>query len=248
MSLLGTSVKVVKGEKRGVLTAVMYLSPSTESGANLCPHATPGCAAACLGHSSGRLAMPSGLKSRLRKSRLFLEDRKAFLTELERDIAAHQRRAIKLGMVCAVRLNGSSDIPWERVAPHLFSAFPNVEYYDYTKDKARAIAWAEGRLPENYHLTFSRAETPENQMDAGEVLAAGGNVAVVFSAPPYPSHYLERPVIDGDEDDVRFMDPKGVVVGLKAKGAGKKDRTGFVVQLSTDQIKSVRLGTVRTAS
>lgn len=231
MSLLGTSVKVVKGEKRGVLTAVMYLSPATESGANLCPHATPGCAAACLGHSSGRLAMAGAKAARLRKSNLFLTNRAGFLDELAGDIARHERRAAKLGMICAVRLNGSSDIAWEKVAPWLFDRFPGVQFYDYTKYESRAIAWTHGHMPANYHLTFSRAETADNQASAERVAAEGGNVAVVFSAPPFPQTYLGRPVVDGDEDDVRFFDPRGVVVALKAKGAGKRDRTGFVVQL-----------------
>lgn len=231
MPLLGTSVKVIKGEKRGVLTAVMYLSPATESGANLCPHATPGCAAACLGHSSGRLAMEQGKRARLRKSKLFLENRAGFLDELAGDIGRHERRAAKLNMICAVRLNGSSDIPWEKIAPWLFDRFPGVQFYDYTKHESRAIAWARGNMPTNYHLTFSRAETDANQASAGRVAAEGGNVAVVFSAPPFPETYLGRPVVDGDEDDVRFFDPRGVVVALKAKGAGKRDTTGFVVQL-----------------
>ena len=37
-------------------------------------------------------------------------------------------------------------------------------------------------------------------------------------------------MIDGDVSDVRFNDPKGVIVGLRAKGDAKKDTSGFVIQ------------------
>lgn len=230
--LLGTSTKVEKGEKKGYLTAVMYLSPATESvpfgGGNLCPHATAGCATACLGHSSGRLAMSHHKKSRLRKTEFFFRDRAGFRAALEKDIRAHVRRAAKKGLTPCVRLNGSSDIPWESVFPGLLESFPGVQFYDYTKFQSRATAWARGELPPNYHLTFSRAET--NEESAFAVLRAGGNVAVVFSG-GLPVHWGGVPVIDGDETDLRFTDPRGCVVGLKAKGAGKKDVSGFVVRV-----------------
>jgi len=232
MGLLGTSTKVEKGVGKGVLTAVMYLSPADESGRNVCPHATPGCKAACLGHSSGRMAMPMHKQVRKRKTDWFFDDRPAFLVALMVDIERHKRKADKAGMVCAVRLNGTSDIPWETVAPGIFERFPTIQFYDYTKHASRAVAWAQGRMPPNYHLTFSWAETARNQAEAVAVMAAGGNVAVVFSAPPYPDVWRGLPVVDGDEDDIRFRDPKGCIVGLKAKGAAKRDTSGFVVQLT----------------
>lgn len=234
MSLLGSSVKVIKGEKKGYLTAIMYLSPSIESvpfgGKNTCPHATPGCAAACLGHSSGRLAVDGHKRARVRKTLQFFEDRQGFLRELHNDIEAHIARAKRKGMVPCVRLNGASDIAWEKVDPTLFDH--DAQFYDYTKSESRAPAWARGEMPRNYQLTFSRAETEANQEAAERVAAAQGNLAVVFRRPPYPETYLGLPVIDGDEDDLRFLDKRGVVVGLKAKGQlAKTDTSGFVVDL-----------------
>jgi hypothetical protein len=61
-------------------------------------------------------------------------------------------------------------------------------------------------------------------------MAAPYNMAVVFrSKNDMPQHFLGRPVINGDADDLRFLDPDGVVVALYAKGAAKRDDTGFVV-------------------
>jgi hypothetical protein len=96
-------------------------------------------------------------------------------------------------------------------------------------------------MPSNYHLTFSRSEV--NEADCREVLDAGGNIAVVFKIcdckRPCKHEiqdgvytYMGRPVINGDRDDLRFLDPAGVVVGLKAKGPAKKDTSGFVVDIN----------------
>ena len=43
------------------------------------------------------------------------------------------------------------------------------------------------------------------------------------------SHTQKRRVVDGDEHDLRFLDPAGAVVYLKAKGPARHDRTGFVL-------------------
>ena len=39
------------------------------------------------------------------------------------------------------------------------------------------------------------------------------------------------PVINGDKTDMRFKDPVGVIVGLKAKGKARKDTSGFVIDV-----------------
>jgi hypothetical protein len=89
------------------------------------------------------------------------------------------------------------------------------------------VSFLDGKLPSNYSLTFSRSETNESQ--CLDVLARGGNVAVVFRSKTLPTHWNGFPVINGDENDLRFLDPKGVVVGLTAKGKAKSDTSGFVV-------------------
>lgn len=233
VKILTTSTKVQKGEKRGYMTAIAYLSPATESGKSLCPWCTPGCAAACLGHSSGRLALPQAKANRLSRSKLFLEDRGRFFCQLLGEINEHVALASSRGMKAAVRINGSSDIPWERVAPEIFSTFQGVRFYDYTKSFDRVQAFLGGKLSENYHLTFSLAETEKNRREAELLLKLGANVAVVFEA--LPRTFWGAPVINGEADDLRFLDPRGVVVGLRAKGAAIKDATGFVVRIGQSQ-------------
>ena len=103
---------------------------------------------------------------------------------------------------------------------NIFQMFPTVQFYDYTKVNNRKVA----HIP-NYHLTFSKADG--NDMDVRIALSNGMNVAAVFRE--LPETYLGRPVINGDETDLRFLDPQGVIVGLKAKGKAKKDTTGFVI-------------------
>jgi hypothetical protein len=106
--------------------------------------------------------------------------------------------------------------------------FPNVNFYDYTKGFTRMMAWLNGKMPDNYHLTFSRSEeTSDDRIK--KILSLGGNVAVVFRG-SLPKTYLGFPVVDGDENDLRFKDKKGVIVGLVEKGLAKKDETGFVVE------------------
>jgi hypothetical protein len=129
-----------------------------------------------------------------------------------------------------VRLNGTSDIAWERVDPDLFQLFSGVQFYDYTKSPQRMRNYLTGLLPENYHLTFSRTES--NEPECSKVLARGGNVAVCFATlPPLGIEYLGAPVVNGDAHDLRFQDRSGVVVGLTAKGRAKHDRTGFTVRV-----------------
>ena len=134
-------------------------------------------------------------------------------------------------MVPCVRLNGTSDIRWEDVAhgrlPNVFAAFPEVPFYDYTKvpNRRRAL-----EVP-NYHLTFSYSHRPEFAGIVDKARACYGdrvNFAAVF-ARALPATFLDRPVISGDETDLRFLDAPGVVVGLTAKGHAKRDASGFVV-------------------
>ncbi len=237
MNLLGTSVKVLKGEKLGIATGVLYLSPANESGANLCPASTAGCRAACLGHSSGHMSMPTHKAARIRKSELLRRSRPAFLELLRLDIAALQRRADRLGYQAAVRLNGSSDIGWEHpnLARSIFDEFPRVHFYDYSKRYARVVAsLSGGDWPTNYRLTFSRSG--ENWPQCEDVLKRGGSVAAVFG--PSLSYMWGDdtgkfwdgwPVVSGENSDYRYGDPGGHVIALKARGKALRDRSGFVI-------------------
>jgi hypothetical protein len=227
---IGNDAKTIKGEKRGYLTGIMYLAPSNESAViNTCPMASKGCRMACL-FTAGRGGFNSVRQARIDKTLRFARDRENFMNELARDIQKLAERARKRRMTPCVRLNGTSDITWEKQPvngkANLMEAFPEIQFYDYTAIPSRAEAWAKRELPVNYHVTFSRKES--NQPAVAKVLEAGGNVSVVFAG-ELPKEWEGKSVINGDESDLRFLDPKGVIVGLKAKGKGKADASGFVV-------------------
>jgi len=227
--LLGSSTKIEKTwNKLEVGTLVMYLSPHVESGWNLCPWASEGCAAACL-KGSGRMRFTRARLARVRRTILFMKHRSLFKIRLRREIRAHTRKCARLGIVCSVRLNGTSDIAWEKVWPGLFSEFANVQFYDYTKSVARAKLSVEPEWPANYHLTFSRSEETADSTVLN-VVGEDVNVAVVFEN-ELPDEWIGIEVIDGDAHDYRPEDKQGVIVGLTEKRTpGTVDHTGFVVR------------------
>lgn len=228
LRILGTSSKVEKSRKRGFLTAVVYLAPERESvayaGQNVCPLASYGCSRACLGTRS-RLAMPAGRHAKLWKTLLWLWAPEVFRAQLAREIYRLRNRALHVGLTPAVRLNGTSDILWERKAPELFSTFPDVVFYDYTKIPER---FNRGSLPPNYHLTFSRSE--DNEETSIRLLSQGHNVAIVFTSlrRAMRNGWRGFSVTNGDLTDARPIDRRGVVVGLSPKGHAK-DHDGFFV-------------------
>jgi len=223
--------KIQKGTKMGYLSFILHLAPADVSGYNTCPKATPGCKAACL-NTAGRGGMfKKGAttnmiqEARKRKTRLFFEDRETFMEYLEQDINKAIKYAAKQGLKPVFRLNGTSDLSWEKYKlkgsdRNVFEMFPDVQFYDYTKVPKRKVEGID-----NYHLTFSQADG--NGKDADWAISKNMNVTVVFDK--IPAEYKGKPVFNADDTDLRFLDPKGVVLGLKAKGRAKKDRTGFVV-------------------
>lgn len=231
MKLLSTgNPKLLKGEKKGYMSFVLHLAPSDLSGKNTCPKATAGCKAACLNTAGRGGIFKKGettnviQQARIRKTKMFFEDRDQFMFDLMGDIRAAIKQAEKKGMIPVFRLNGTSDISWEKYEMaqdlNVFQMFPDVQFYDYTKINNRKVSHIK-----NYHLTFSKADG--NDMDVRLAASNGLNVAAVFHS--LPETYLGRPVINGDETDLRFLDPKGVIVGLKAKGKARKDTSGFVL-------------------
>ena len=224
---VGTSYKTIKSEKVGVLTGILYMAPYNLSGKNVCPNASAGCAAACL-NTSGRGAMHVVQAARLKKTQRFFADRQQFLWDLVNEIRALKRKAQARGMKAAVRLNGTSDLPYEKykigdTGKNIMELFPDIQFYDYTKLETRIT---KGQLPANYHLTFSRAEDNDHKLDA---VLEHTSAAVVFSG-ELPATWRGYPVIDGDEHDARFTDAgAGVIIGLTAKGKARHDASGFVV-------------------
>lgn len=234
-SLLTTAnPKTAKGEERGWLTAILHLAPHTVAGGrSVCPASTKGCRAGCL-FTAGRAGIPTAkqggqnsiISARIARTRWFLERQPSFITRLAEEIAAHAKRAKRKGFRPAVRLNGTSDIAWEVVAPELFAAFPDVRFYDYTKREDR------GALPSNYYVVRSRREA-DSVEGLRRIVSSGRNVVVVFGTKrgrPLPCLWNGMPVFDGDRSDLRFLDPRGWIVGVRAKGKARRDRrSGFVV-------------------
>jgi hypothetical protein len=252
--------KTVKGEKKGFVTFILHLAPARLSGFQVCPMATTGCSAACL-NTAGRGGMAKGegrltvaeiesgqrtntiQKARIRKTRQFFTNRETFMMQLEKDISRAITWTVARGLVPVFRLNGTSDIRWETVPvarkvrgkwkafANIMTAFPDVQFYDYTKIANRR------NIPSNYHLTFSLADG--NDKAAAMALDAGMNVAAVFRSKETVARYertgftlagLPVPVINGDETDLRFLDNAtgGAIVALYAKGNARRDTSGFV--------------------
>jgi hypothetical protein len=235
MKLLSTAnPKVLKGMKQGFNTYILHLAPAKVSGYETCPKRTAGCTAACLNTAGHGGMFKKGettnmvQEARKRRTRLFFENRAEFFSILVREIQNAIKYSEKKGMTPVFRLNGTSDLSFEKYevadGKNIFQMFPDVQFYDYTKILGRKVS----HIP-NYHLTFSAADG--NDADVTKAIAAGMNVATVFGvkkSEPLPETYQGRPVFNGDESDLRFLDPKGVVVGLYAKGRAKKDTSGFV--------------------
>jgi len=220
--------KIQKGTSLGYLTFILHLAPSDVSGYNTCAKASKGCRAACL-NLAGRGGMfKKGettnviQQARIRKTVMFFEERELFMRHLATDIEKAINFAKKQNLIPVFRLNGTSDIAWEKYevieGMNIFQLFPQVQFYDYTAILGRKVR----HIP-NYHLTFSRKEN--NDADVAEALLQGMSVAAVYDKIP-------EGMYSADETDLRFLDPKGVMLGLKAKGKAKKDYSGFVIRLT----------------
>jgi len=156
--------KIQKGTKLGYLSFILHLAPADLSGKNTCPKATAGCKSACL-NTAGRGGMfKKGentnviQKARIRKTVQFFFDRDQFMKDLYHDIRKAIKFAEKQGLIPVFRLNGTSDLSWEKYTVgttdmNLFQLFPTVQFYDYTKVLGRKVS----QYP-NYHLTFSKAD------------------------------------------------------------------------------------------
>lgn len=218
-----TNAKTIKNEWE---THIMYLSPSTQlTGYNLCPKASEGCKAACL-YTAGRGKFNSVQMARLERTKLWATNKDAFYIKLAGELMRLSKRAKKSGKTIAVRLNGTSDIDHIGLLMRYTKVdalkLDNLVFYDYTK----CINYIKKYKGTDYRITFSRSES--NDDEVMEVLNDGGNVAVVFDE--LPQEWRGYKVIDGDLSDLRYNDPKNVIIGLKAKGLAKKDKTGFVIK------------------
>lgn len=227
--------KTMKGEKLGYRTYILYMSAYkfNPKGKNVCSHASKGCAESCLVGSGMGGIYTQVKEGRLRRTEWYLKNRVTFLeklrTEIEKAILLNNKANEKSDeqTILTFRLNGTSDLPYENMRvfegdKNIFELFPDVQFYDYTKNYTRF----KKVLPANLHLTFSRSET--NHAKCLEILKGGFNVAMVFDK--LPSTYLGYEVINGDVDDLRFLDKSNCIVGLKYKnmtGAGANNKLAF---------------------
>ena len=248
---INSDAKTIKGTKKGYLTGILYLSPSKLSGKNFCSSASEGCIKACL-NSAGRGAFNSVQLARYNKSRYFIENKIEFMLDLIESIIRLKKKAHNKNLIPVVRLNGTSDLLWENIRLNssdvcsrkyilnnynlfnvdrvngipfnIMELFSDVTFYDYTKHK---IELRKNALKlDNYNLTFSRCE--DNEEKALNYLINGYNSAFVFKN-KLPKTYKGFKVFNGDESDLRFLDPDNCIIGLIAKGNAKKDTTGFVI-------------------
>jgi len=221
--------KIQKGTKLGYLSFILHLAPADLSGRETCPKRTAGCTAACL-NTAGRGGMFKRgentnmiQKARIRKTNEFFNNREQFMFDLYHDIVKAKKFADKKGLIPVFRLNGTSDLSWEKyevgqTGMNLFQLFPTTQFYDYTKVLGRKTS----QYP-NYHLTFSKADG--NDSDVAEALLQGMSVVAVYDKIPEGTP-------SADETDLRFLDPRGIMLGLKAKGRAKKDYSGFVIRVA----------------
>jgi hypothetical protein len=219
--------KTVKGEKLGYLTGILYMSPGQEAGGrNMCPYASPECLKLCLNTAGLGGVYQSIQEARIRKARYWMDKTDQFLDLLRADIRKLERQAKAEGKIPVVRLNGTSDVRWEKTG--IMEEFPHIGFYDYTKFPAEHRS-----MPANYHLTYSYSEDPAAGERSDAWNARGVNTAVVFAVKPgqpLPATFRGRPVIDGDESDLRFLDAPGSIVGLRAKGEARGSLSDFVQQ------------------
>lgn len=251
-----SSVKIEKGLKKSYDTYIIYLSPywSYNEYDNLCPSSSPGCRSTCL-VTSGQLKNPAPKQSQLDKTAFWLNAPETFLMEAHKEILAAEKSFKSTGKKFCVRMNGTSDIPFEyksytfggKKYKNIMEAFPNVQFYDYTKIYARL-----GKTPFNYHLTFSASET--NTAQWKDALKRGFQVAMVFGAlapktDKKTGQYKRKPgniptiyngfkVVDGDETDLTFLQDPGVILGLRSKGKAENDITGFVKRDFDNSLKA----------
>lgn len=228
--------KTIKGLQKGYLTGIMYLAPYTIGGKNICPFAkAAGCIDACL-NTAGRGIFNNVQQARLNRTKLFHSDINAFMHKLSIEIEALEKTAIKNGLIPVVRLNGLSDINFEDIrfdyefihnkirSVTIFELFPDIQFYDYTKNPNR------DNLPKNYDLTFSYSNKPEFKKFNEIAIKKGMRLAAVFSDQNLPAYFMGLPVLNGDESDLTFLAPKNTILGLYAKGKAKKDNSGFIIK------------------
>lgn len=259
LKLMGQNAKTEKSSGEGVSTLGVSLAPHATSGLHgfdVCPAASSQCREDCLGLTAGNNRYDSALAGKVWKTHFLAKHPEHFARILDNEIGQHAKKAKKEGMLPGVRLNVTSDIAWEKHAPHLFERHPGVQFYDYTKMANRV-----GRRdnPPNYNLALSHTGTDHeesNDSKVADVLKRGHGVAMVYQRGkhiPAPTHVEDvksgarYPIVNGDNDDNIFDrhtqaglsaggQGQGVVSGLKLKGVKNEKAGVFANKVDPDGI------------
>jgi len=237
--LLNSNPKLEKSNKYEVLTKGLALAPSFISEYNTCNFASLGCGLGCLnfsGHGQEHMlhnGKHNVLIARIIRTILYYEYREQFLKQLHKEIKTfsnyvhNQNIKNNTQLICGIRLNVLSDILWEKIDITLFNDNPSITFYDYTKNPNRNVSHIL-----NYSLTFSRNEM--NDLYCEQAFNNNMNVAIVLDIKKgytIPKTFRNKPCLDGDLHDARFLDNNNHYVGLRKKG-NKIDDTGFVINVN----------------
>ena len=200
MKLLGTNSKIDKSLKvyPEYEASILQLLPNK----HLCVNYKL-CIKTCLAFKGLAKVYPSVIKSRKAKSEYFVNDTDTFIKQLIREIKNQEKRALKKNKKAVVRLNGFTDIDYEKFG--IFKLFPNVQFYDYSADYERVL----NNNNPNLHYTFSYKGN--NLKECIELLKNDVSIAVIDIPENQFFNDYDVEHIDGDKHDFRFKHGKAVV-------------------------------------
>ncbi len=185
--------------------------PQGDQSTTFCAGSNEFCRGSCLVYTGQHGADPYNLQIKVATSMALIREPAAFMRILVEAIDWFGREQRQCRKTPCYRLNVLSDLPWELIYPEMFERFARDQFYDYTKVAGRAV-------PPNYDVTFSYSGT--NWRLCQHELERGQRCAVVFfarrqEAYPFPRTWRGYDVIDGTTHNFRFMDPGGIIVGLR---------------------------------
>jgi hypothetical protein len=226
------NTKIKKSKEIGYLSAILHLAPADSSGYEVCPSRSKGCTFAC-NNGSGRGRFDSCQLARINKTRRLFEDRENFLADLHYSIKRHVSRSKKEGLLPAIRLNGTSDLPWfNKKFGAIIQAYPQVQFYDYTK----VYGYLKHQHKyDNYYVAFSKSEVNDRQVQ--KAIKQGYSIAVSFELDEnkeLPKTYMGLPVVNGDLHDAIFIYDYQCILGLRFKQPRDKSVTDCMKMLKRD--------------
>ena len=238
MKLLDTSGGNTKLKKNNKDVSIRVAGLSMMPSDALCPmRHVAGCAEPCL-VSSGRGVFDNVASARQAKTDWFMADKVGFIAQLTKELTNFEKLCSKNGVVPYVRLNVISDIQWElRANGSIPQAFPNINFFDYTKIAKRLT-----KLPANYELMFSYSNATAYKVQVAMALKTNVPMSVVGLG-TMPDTFMGKPCVSGDNSDIENLKQRGHIVWLKykvAKGKGINPADSiFVVDMNKIELQAV---------